>query len=595
MKKILLSTAILATAGAAFGQVNVSTTPSNRVALLEEYTGNFCTYCPDGHLIATEDVEPTGAVTIKIQTGGFSGTDPVFGGNLQTTAGNAIADPFDSNGYPNGTVSRAGAGYNGIGRGDWLARVNTIQSQASEVNLYVEADLDVTTRELTVSVEYYYTGTPSSATNYLHIGYYQDNIPAYQYDPGFNPGQFYLIEEGIYDFDHCFRDMVNGTWGEAVAGLSAGSTGIITRTVTLPASFSTFDVEPGAIKVYAFMSEAAQGEVITVKKSTPNYTNWPSTDEAGIIYALGLNDENCLGVNSSFAPKILVGAYGENGLNTLDVDYGVNGAISTENLTALNLDPSEKKAITLPTINFTYAASNDLDVEILNPNGMTDPTMSDNSFSTAFNGGNTGTAAKIRIEVKGDQYMTQESSFVVKNGAGTTILNVPKAQMLNSGTKTWDLSLPAGTDCYTFELADEYGDGWGVGTTSHFKVFDYTGNVLGAQIKLIDSDATLTSELVGATEITSSGASASIEEIGISAVSIYPNPASDKLNVAFNGVEGNYTVSILDLSGRLIVSQSNDVNGATELTFSVSEIASGSYILSIASERGTQVENIVIK
>jgi hypothetical protein len=389
--------------------------------------------------------------------------------------------------------------------------------------------------------------------------------------------------------------MVNGTWGEAIAGLSAGSTGIITRTVTLPASFSTFDVEPGAIKVYAFMSETSQGEVITAKKATPTYTNWPSIDEAGIIYAVGLNDENCVGVNSSFAPKILVGAYGSNGLNTLDVEYGVNGALSTQNLTGLNLDPSEKKAVTLPTVNFTYAASNDLDVQIMDPNGVTDPTMADNAFSTSFNGGNTGTAAKIRIEVKGDAYMTQESSFVVKNGAGTTILNVPKAQMLNSGTKTWDLTLPAGTDCYTFELADEYGDGWGYNTTSHFKVFDYTGNVLGAQIKLLDSDNTLESELVGATEITSSGASASIEELGVSELSIYPNPATDKINVAFTGVEGTYTVSILDLSGRVVANQVNDVNGSTEISFNVSEVAAGSYILSIASERGTQIENIVIK
>ena len=159
MKKLLLSSAAILGATSMMAQVNVSTTPTNRVAVLEEYTGNFCTYCPDGHLIATDDVEPTGAITLKIQTGGFSGTDPVFGGSLQTTTGNTIAGPFDSNGYPNGSVSRS-PGNTGIGRGDWLAAVNSIQSQTSPVNLYVEADVDVTTRQLDVSVEYYYTGTP---------------------------------------------------------------------------------------------------------------------------------------------------------------------------------------------------------------------------------------------------------------------------------------------------------------------------------------------------------------------------------------------------------------------------------------------------
>ncbi len=595
MKRQLLLGIMLITAGGISAQVNVSTTPSNRVAVLEEYTGNFCTYCPDGHLIASDDIEPTGAVTIKIQTGGFAGPDPVFGGTLETATGELIAQPFDSQGYPNGTVSRAGAGFNGIGRGSWVNAVNTIQSQASPVNLYVESSLDATTRELTVSVEYYYTGAPSSGTNYLHIGYYQDNIPAYQYDPGFNPAQFYIIEEGIYDFDHCFRDMVNGTWGEAINGLSAGSTGIITHNVTLPASFSTFDVEAGAIRVYAFMSQSAQGTIITAGKSTPNVMNWPSTDDASILYASSLKDENCIGAAGNYQPKILVGSNGSNVLNTLSVDYGVNGGASTDDLTALNLSPSEKKAVTLAASNFTYAATNNYSVEISEPNGQVDPTVADNSFAGNFNGGNAGNADKIRIEVKGDAYMTQESSFIVRDGSGAVMLNVPKAQMLNSGTKTWDLAIPAGVDCYTFELDDEYGDGWGYNTTSHFKVFNYTGNVLGAEIKLIDSKNDLTDNLVGATEITSAGSTASIETLSVSEVSVYPNPATSVLNVAFEGLEANYTVSLLDLSGRAVATQNSDVNGVAKISFDVSNIDAGSYIVSIASERGVHIEHVVVK
>lgn len=594
MKKLLLSSAILATAGVATAQTYVSTTPTNRVAVLEEYTGNFCTYCPDGHLIATDDVEPTGAITLKIQTGGFSGTDPVFGGTLQTPTGELIAAPFDSQGYPNGSVSRK-SGMTGIGRGSWLSSVNTVQSQVSPVNLYVSSTIDVTTRQLNVMVEYYYTGTPSSATNYLHVGYYQDNIPAYQYDPGFNPNQFYLLEEGIYDFDHCFRDMVNGTWGEAISGLAPGSTAIMNYSITLPASFSTFDVEPGAIKVYAFMSESAQGEIITAKKATPTYNNWPSTNEAGIIFASSMKDENCVGVNGSYAPKVLVAANGSNGLSTLDVSYGVNGGSANQPLTGLGLAHNEKKAVTLSGTNFTFAASNTYNVTISNPNGSADPTPADNTFGGSFNGGNTGTADKIRIQVKGDAYMADEASFQVKNGAGTVILNVPVGSMTNSTTQTWDVTLPAGTDCITFLLSDDYGDGWGYNTTSFFKVFDYSGNVLGTQIKNIDSDNTLESFLQGATSITSSGASASIEELGVEGVMIYPNPANDVLNVSFTGVEGTYTVAILDLAGRTLATQENEVNGATEITFNVNDFAAGSYIVSISSDRGTKVENVVIK
>ena len=294
MKKTLLSSIVVAYGGFAFSQTTyVSTTPTNRVAVLEEYTGNFCTYCPDGHQIASNDIEPSGAIALKIQTGGFSATDPVFGGSLQTPTGELMAAPFDSQGYPNGSVSRK-SGNTGIGRSEWVAAVNAIQSQISPVNIYVASTVDVTTRQMNVTVEYFYTGAPSSATNYLHVGYYQDNVAAYQYDPGFNPSQFYLIDEGIYDFDHCFRDMVNGTWGEAITGLTAGSTAIRNFTVTLPASFNSFDLEAGAVKVFAFISQASQGEIITAAKATPTYSNWSSTNEVALIYATSITNENCI-------------------------------------------------------------------------------------------------------------------------------------------------------------------------------------------------------------------------------------------------------------------------------------------------------------
>ncbi|HIP31178.1 MAG TPA: hypothetical protein EYG86_00305, partial [Crocinitomicaceae bacterium] len=291
MKKLLLSGTALFSVLSLSAQVNVSTTPSNKVAVLEEYTGNYCTYCPDGHKIA-DQISATGAVSLKIQTGSFSGTDPIFGGSLQTPTGNTIAGPYDSQGYPNGTVSRA-PGNLGVGRGTWISKVNAIQSQISPVNLYLVSDIDVTTGQLNVSVEYYYTAAEANATNYLHIGYYQDDIPAMQIDPlNINPSQYYMASEDLYDFDHCFRDMVNGTWGEVINTTGIGATGIINHTITLPNAFNGFDVENGAIKVFAFMSTTSQGEILTAAKNTPTYNNLPNTDEIGDIYATKLQDED---------------------------------------------------------------------------------------------------------------------------------------------------------------------------------------------------------------------------------------------------------------------------------------------------------------
>jgi hypothetical protein len=596
MKKTLLSSVLVLLVGLAIAQPTyVSTTPTNRVAVLEEYTGNYCTYCPDGHRIASDDIEPTGAITLKIQTGGFSSTDPVFGGTLQTPTGELIAGPFDSQGYPNGSVSRK-SGNTGIGRGEWVAAVNAIQSQASPVNVYVGSTIDVTTRQLIVTVEYYYTGAPSSATNYLHIGYYQDNVAAYQYDPGFNPNQFYLIDEGIYDFDHCFRDMINGTWGQAITGLAQGSTAIITDTITLPTSFSTFDTEPGAIKVFAFISQSSQGEIITAAKATPTFTNWPSTNEAGLIYATSIKNENCVGKTGSYVPKVLIAAYGSDGLNSIDLAYGVNGGTANQSLTSLGLGHNEKKAVSLTSTPFTYETTNNFNLAISNPNGSADPTSSDNTFSGSFNGGNTGTAEKIRIQVKGDAYMADEASFKVKDGSGAVVLDVPLGTMVNNTTSVWDLSLPDGVDCYSFELYDDYGDGWGYNTTSFFKVSNYTGSLVGAIIKNINTKTNLEFAYVGATELTSNGTAVGIMETEIAKLNVYPNPASDVLNVSFYANQSDYAISLNDLQGRTISTQKiSDSSGEQLFSFLTDNIAKGSYIVVVSSDKGQITKNVVIK
>ncbi|MGZ3930262.1 MAG: hypothetical protein ACXVP0_02600, partial [Bacteroidia bacterium] len=69
MKKQLLSLAAIgALSGSAFAQLPVSTAPQNKKAVLEEFTGVYCGYCPDGHQIATglKNADPTNVVLINV-------------------------------------------------------------------------------------------------------------------------------------------------------------------------------------------------------------------------------------------------------------------------------------------------------------------------------------------------------------------------------------------------------------------------------------------------------------------------------------------------------------------------------------------------
>src|SRR5690554_7217611 len=77
----------------AYGQTIVSTSPENKNVVLEEFTGIYCVYCPDGHAIAQaiKDASPDRVSLIHIHTGGFanpSGKHPDF----RTHYGAPIAD-----------------------------------------------------------------------------------------------------------------------------------------------------------------------------------------------------------------------------------------------------------------------------------------------------------------------------------------------------------------------------------------------------------------------------------------------------------------------------------------------------------------------
>ena len=68
MKKQLLLFALILTSFASIGQAIVTTTVENKKVILEEFTGIYCVYCPQGHAIAQaiQDNNPGEAFLINI-------------------------------------------------------------------------------------------------------------------------------------------------------------------------------------------------------------------------------------------------------------------------------------------------------------------------------------------------------------------------------------------------------------------------------------------------------------------------------------------------------------------------------------------------
>lgn len=247
MKKFFtLITLSLVLASGLFAQNLVSTEPMLKNALLEEFTGKGCTYCPDGHRIAKniKANNPGRAFVIAVHAGSFAGGVP----NYRTAFGEALANQSGLTGYPSGTVNRhifSGTA-TALSRTSWIGACNLIMQQMSPVNIGTASTYEASTRTLTVTVELYYTANAPVASNFINVALIQDSI--YGPQTGGNAGNNYLHM-------HMLRHLLTGQWGDEVTTTTQGT--FVTRTYTyvVPTAINDIPAIVPNMKVVAFVTE----------------------------------------------------------------------------------------------------------------------------------------------------------------------------------------------------------------------------------------------------------------------------------------------------------------------------------------------------
>lgn len=86
-----------------------------------------------------------------------------------------------------------------------------------------------------------------------------------------------------------------------------------------------------------------------------------------------------------------------------------------------------------------------------------------------------------------------------------------------------------------------------------------------------------------------------VEDVAIENIKIYPNPASDFINVSFES-NGDCNVKVIDLQGREIsTTEIKASSGFQNAEISVSDLSAGSYIVTISNDTFSHTENIIIK
>lgn len=259
MKKFTFALmALLAFTFSLKAQQFVSTDPTNRNVIIEEFTGRGCGYCPDGHRIANElmAAHPGRLWAVNIHAGGYAQTSYP---NMITQDGNTIHGGFNISGYPTGVVNRTTAA--GQDRGQWANTANNQLNQVSECNIGGMAVVNPETRVATITVEVYYTGNSSVDQNFLTVAMLQDSILGSQSDYGnFNPTQWIGNQ---YVHTHILRDVISqSAWGDPISPTTQGT--LITQTYEylIPeviGSPNGVDVDLNNIHFLAWVAERQQG------------------------------------------------------------------------------------------------------------------------------------------------------------------------------------------------------------------------------------------------------------------------------------------------------------------------------------------------
>lgn len=564
MKKIVLSFLPMIVAGfVATAQTFVSTTPSNKNVLVEEFTGVNCQYCPDGHKIVNQLItnNPGRVFGINIHAGVFAAN------TFTTTAGEQLRANWNVTSYPAGMVNRTKFGSSStpvLNRGAFASSANTILNQPSCANIAARCTIDCATRIMTVNVELFYTDSSNTSTNFISVALLQDNVLGPQVSSSLNPSQ---IVGSLYNHQHMFRAFVNGsTWGDTVYTTDSGAFVSRTYTYTIPATISNVPIVYSDLKVIAFVSET-KADVITACEASMNFVNGDLTPTA-------LTEMPTTSCDLEFPTYVSLFNYGNDTITSFELTYGTTTTGSaTYTRSGLQIAPMASDTMHLPTIAGNFASATDYTgfATVTSVNGQ--PTIGDSALCTLNKISAPAVGDTLTLLLTTDRYGS-ETTFKFKASNGRIIAS---GGPYTNSSQTYTIKLPVPSNgCYRVEVYDSGGDGINSGYgNGHFSVTDNNGTVA-------THDGRFGSQ---ATIFLNSTRGASINGASTTDFAIYPNPVKNTLFIDCQ--QQIEKVEIFDMQGKSVAK----MQGAKNVD--VAGLNKGSYILRVTTSEGVSARSFV--
>lgn len=319
------------------------------------------------------------------------------------------------------------------------------------------------------------------------------------------------------------------------------------------------------------------GECDTLNGLDPGYTE-PTIPHNAAITSIGNVPANVCN-DTLIAPLVTLKNNGTAFLQEVTIAYGIVGGASSSINWSGNLAPQQTANVPLPAIAILNGPQT-LTVETSSPNNLPDGDPSDDSFSLDFVANSPGEL--VTLSLTPDDFGV-DITWELTNSNGTVLYS--GGPYTNGNTSTIVRQFCLGSACYTFTIADEFGDGIccanGSGSYAITSAF-------GTHV---ESDGQYGSGesrdfcLVGV----------GVEELAPGAITVFPNPGSGNINLLLpNATTRSATWEILDMTGRRVVT-GTITKGTDRTTLDLNGLADGSYLLRCSTDGGWIVNTLIVR
>lgn len=572
MKRKMMLVGMMLTAFAASAQTFVSTQPGKRNALIEEYTGVNCQYCPLGHKATDQTVEafPGRVFAINIHQG-------TFASRFTTQWGNALAGQASISGYPSSTLNRHAFFGNSIhiDPGQAYPCAAEILEMDAPVNVAATVDIDPQSRLMVVKVEAYYTADANGGTNMLNVALVQNNVLYYQ--AGASSYYPENMVNGEYQHKHILRDLLTGQWGDTIHQTTAGSFFTKEYAYVIPQQIGDLEVpNVDDLSVVVFVCEGRK-EVLNACEAIR------TGDKAYIAYGHAGGEECSLEWN----PFVTVVNPTDQPIDNLK--FNVDGSVVTRNKTIAPYCSDTVRIAhfaidAMPEASQSYSQSVSVALSSFASNGHEVAAAGDPVGISYGNAELYTTEGPLTLRIRYDSYPTEVSFSLAGMDDCRYYYQTTGSQSDAGATREYTLS-PATAGLYRLKVYDVGGDGLS-GTVA---VVDAQGNTLFSRN---GSDLMVWDDLY--LNITTAGSDGpqnpvvAIDDVAMQSVSLqlYPNPATDRLMLSADMPVQR--VQVFDMSGRMVMSSTG-----TELD--VSTLPAGLYMLRAMGETGVGNKKFIKK